>query len=227
MRFSIAVKWLRNLGPALLPTHSIPQRVCFLSCQKIQVQIGKWKLRDQFLVKLGHMRPCLKTKQGSGTMEILCSCTDAGSQHLVRSNPSSWGCYGLLQALHMWSHKPTGRLHIQKINVWKETPFNLTLSKQGPHQTCYFAKYLSRNWWVSLLVVVWVWVLLLWGDTIPTATLIEENVELGLAYCFRGSVSDGGKHGSMQPDKVPGGAESSTPCSKGSRWGLTSKLGRA
>jgi hypothetical protein len=51
------------------------------------------------------------------------------------------------------------------------------------------------------------------------ATLIKANIELGLAYSFRGSVHyhRGMKHGTVQADTVLGVAKSSIPSFKGSQ----------
>jgi hypothetical protein len=55
-------------------------------------------------------------------------------------------------------------------------------------------------------------VLSLWRDTVTTATLIKENISLGLAYSFRGSVlyHQGGERGSKQADSAGEVVESST-----------------
>ena len=47
-------------------------------------------------------------------------------------------------------------------------------------------------------------VLLLWEDNMTKATLLKENISLGLAYSFRGSVHylHGGKHSSMLTDTM-------------------------
>ena len=62
-----------------------------------------------------------------------------------------------------------------------------------------------------------------------TETLIKENIELGLAYSFRGLVHchHGGKHGSMQADLVLEDLRVLYLDPIGNRRRLDSTLGRA
>jgi hypothetical protein len=64
------------------------------------------------------------------------------------------------------------------------------------------------------MYVVLVRVLLLWTDTMAKATLIRNNIKLGLAYRSRGSVHYNQVMAASRQTMVTEGAESSTSSSE-------------
>ena len=82
---------------------------------------------------------------------------------------------------------------------WKELYVHVT--ECAPGTPCYSSELpkKSRNW-----AGVCHRVLLLWKDTTTKATLIKDNIQLGLAYSFRSSAhyDHGWRHGCVQADMM-------------------------